>query len=118
MKNYIQSQRMPVLLAIVKGPHIQTIKKDGSKVPKVIEDWNNDDLAKIKDNAAAINFLHCTLDTNEFNKVSRCETAQEIQKKLEVTYEGKWKVREIKNSIIVREYELLQMEHIDDVQRM
>ena len=41
---------------------------------------------KCANNAKAVHTLYCTLDMNEFIRISRCEIAKEIWDKLEVTH--------------------------------
>ncbi|XP_070014332.1 uncharacterized protein [Nicotiana sylvestris] len=50
-----------------------------------------------------------TDDGKKYEKISSCETAKETWDKLEVTYEGTNKVKEIRINLLVREYELFQM---------
>ena len=57
-----------------------------------------------------MNALFCTLDKKEFHRVSSCESAYEIWKKLEVVYEGTNQVKKSRISRYTRQYELFQME--------
>ena len=63
-----------------------------SSLPMI--DWNELEKKAFALNAKAMNALFCTLDKNEFNRVSTCETAFDIWHTLEVTHEGTSRVKE------------------------
>ena len=64
------------------------IRVDGVDIPKPEEDWDENDMKMDELNVKAMNLLYCALDSNEFNRISTCNTAKEIWDKLEVTHEG------------------------------
>ncbi|KAH9697714.1 CCHC-type domain-containing protein [Citrus sinensis] len=66
-------------------------------------------------NSKAMNALFCALDKKEFHRVSNCESANEIWKKIEVVYEGTNQVKECKISRFTRQYEMFQMESYESV---
>ncbi|KAI5668180.1 hypothetical protein M9H77_18033 [Catharanthus roseus] len=51
-------------------------------------------------NFQAMNILSCSLDANEYNRVSICDSAHEMWKLLEVTHEGTNQVKESKLAIM------------------
>ncbi|XP_065874726.1 PWWP domain-containing protein 3-like [Euphorbia lathyris] len=118
MKNFIQATNMSAWLAIVQGPYMPYKFVDNEKIVKSETEWSEDDLKKLQYNASAINMLHCALDAAEYNKISGCESAQEIWKKLEVTYEGTSKVKESKVNQHMRLYELFEMNDNEDISEM
>ena len=63
----------------------------------------------MESNAKVMNILYCTLDPNEFNRISTCKSAKEIWDRLEVTHEGTNQIKEYKINIIVHNYELFRM---------
>ena len=48
-----------------------------------------------------MNMLFCSLDRNEFNRVSVCKSAHEIWRTLQVTHEETSKVKQIKIPMLV-----------------
>ena len=56
-----------------------------------------------------MNALICALDKTEFNRISHCETAQEIWHTLEVTHEGTSQVKESRLALLSNEYENYSM---------
>ena len=42
------------------------------------EEWTTLDTKNVQNNTKSIHTLYCTLDINEFNKISGCETVKEI----------------------------------------
>lgn len=53
--------------------------------------------------------LFCALDSNEFNRVSTCESTQKIWIILQTTYEEISLVKESKIELIFQEYKLFKM---------
>ncbi|VFQ99283.1 unnamed protein product [Cuscuta campestris] len=60
-------------------------------------------------NARAINFLYCAVNPDDYRKISRCKTANEMWNKLEVTYEGTSQVKDSKIDLLTHEYEVFMM---------
>ena len=60
-------------------------------------------------NAKAMNSLYCALSSEEFNRISQCETAHEIWRTLEVTHEGTSKVKSSKINLLSQEFEAFSM---------
>ena len=52
-----------------------------------------------------MNALICALDKTEYNRISHCNTAQEIWHTLEVTHEGTSQVKESRLAMFNNEYE-------------
>ena len=69
-------------------------------------------------NARAINLLYCALSTDEYNRISACETAKEIWDKLEIAYEGNTQVKQSKIDILVHSYELFKMQLDESISQM
>ncbi|CAL9121338.1 unnamed protein product [Musa textilis] len=60
-------------------------------------------------NAKAMNALFCSLDKNEFNRISSCETTFDIWRTLEITHEGTSRVKDSKVNLFLHDFELFQM---------
>nr|CAD1837201.1 unnamed protein product [Ananas comosus var. bracteatus] len=68
--------------------------------------WKAEDKGKFNLNSKAMNALHCALDSNEFNRISTCETAKEIWDKLAVVHEVTSQVKKSKINMLTRDYEM------------
>ncbi|GAV63422.1 UBN2 domain-containing protein [Cephalotus follicularis] len=62
--------------------------------------------------------LLCAVNADEFNRISSCDSAKEIWKLLEVTYEGTNQVKESKISMLVHQYELFMMHDYENISDM
>ena len=67
---------------IRRGPFVpkrEVISEDGTRnlLPKVEEELNDDDYAKLTKNARAMNILICGLNETEYARVSQCGLAHE-----------------------------------------
>ncbi|VFQ94484.1 unnamed protein product [Cuscuta campestris] len=69
-------------------------------------------------NAKAINMIYCSVNVDDYRKISRCETAKQMWEKLEVTYEGTAQVREAKIDHLTHEYELFSMKENKKTEEM
>ena len=64
---------------------LQRLKKRSEELkPKLRSEWTDVDMKKVQLNFKAMNTLHCALNITEFNKISTCESANEIWEKLKV----------------------------------
>ncbi|GAV65545.1 UBN2 domain-containing protein, partial [Cephalotus follicularis] len=62
-------------------------------------------------NAKAKPVIICAINSNDFNRVSSCISANEMWDRLEVTYE----VKKTKVSMFVHEYEMIIMHENEDI---
>ena len=115
MRIFIQASDYELWGVIINGPSTPTHTVDGTIVPKPERDWNDNDRRMAQLNAKAINILYCSLDSNEFNRISTCNSAKEIWDRLEVTHEGTNQVKESKINILVHKYELFTMEQTETI---
>ena len=118
MRIFITSTDYDLWKIITKGPYIPTKKSGDLDVPKSEDEWDEAEKPKIEKNARAINLLYCALSTDEYNRISACETAQEIWDKLEIAYEGNSQVKQSKIDILVHSYELFKMQPDESVSQM
>ena len=118
MKIYIQAVNYHLWRAIVNGPQISLVRVNGIDIPKPEEDWDDNDMKMGELNAKTMNVLYCALDSNEFNRISTCTTAQEIWNKLEVTHEGTSQVKSSKINLLVHNYELFKMDPNETISAM
>ncbi|XP_075099018.1 uncharacterized protein LOC142175909 [Nicotiana tabacum] len=71
-----------------------------------------------QDNAKAKNILICGLGPNEYNRISACSNAKEIQDVLQTTHEGTNQVKRSRIELLMRYYELFSMEESEPIQEM
>ena len=62
--------------------------------------------------------MFCSLDRNEFNRVSVCMSAYEIWKTLQVTHEGTSKVKQTKISMLTNQFQLFKMNPNESISDM
>ncbi|VFQ85691.1 unnamed protein product [Cuscuta campestris] len=89
-----------------------------TNVPKTEDEYDAQDIKKVENNAKAINIIYCSVNPDDYRKISCCSTAKEMWDKLEITYEGTDQVREPKIDFLTHEYELFRMkenEKIDEI---
>ena len=86
--------------------------------PLGLDDYTDEPAVVINMNAKANNLLYNAISGEEYEKISSCETAKKIWDKLEITYEGTNKVKEIRINLLGCEYELFQMKDGESVEEM
>ncbi|VFQ74417.1 unnamed protein product [Cuscuta campestris] len=75
------------------------MKKVGeTTVPKTEDEFDAEDIKKVENYAKAINMLYCSVNPNDYRKISCCSTAKEMWDKLEVTYEDHQRSTRLENS--------------------
>ncbi|VFQ91638.1 unnamed protein product [Cuscuta campestris] len=95
------------------------MKKVGEvNFPKTEEEFTDEDCKKMELNAKAINMIYCGVNSDDYRKISRCETAKQMWEKLEVTYKGTAQVREAKINHLTHEYELFSMKENEKIEEM
>ncbi|VFQ68815.1 unnamed protein product, partial [Cuscuta campestris] len=109
MRIFIQSNDYDSWLVIKHGETVPTKIVDGVLVPKLETEYTSNDKKKMQLNARAINFLYCAVNPDDYRKISRCKTANEMWNKLEVTYEGTSQVKDSKIDLLTHEYEVFMM---------
>jgi hypothetical protein len=91
---------------------------EGATIVKLESEWNEANVKLVELNCKAMSSLYYALDSNEFNRVSGCDSGKEIWDKLDVTYERTNQVNESKMSILVHEYELFVMKKDENISEM
>ena len=81
---------------------------DGCKIPKTIDEYGEEENRNFQLNSRAIYIIVCSIDRNEYNRVSQCKTAKEVWRILEVTHEGTNQVKDSKVRIFENDYELFK----------
>ncbi|VFQ73594.1 unnamed protein product [Cuscuta campestris] len=118
MRIFVQSNNFKIWLAIKNGDSLPMKKVGDTLIPKDEDEYDEADFKKAQLNATAINFLYCAVNANDYQKISRCQTANQMWNKLMITYEGTPQVRESKIDLLTHEYELFAMKENELVEDM
>ncbi|XP_049406323.1 uncharacterized protein LOC125869989 [Solanum stenotomum] len=109
MHDYINAEGSELWDIILDGPYIPTKEmKDGELttiVVKTRKDYNEADRKKIEKNYKAKKILAYGIGADEYNRISACETANEIWDCLQTTHEGTQRVKESKVDMLTTQYE-------------
>ena len=84
MNVYMRSCDYEMWDVVMDDPYVPTKTKERNEElkPKLRSEWTDVDMKKVKLNVKAMNTLHCALNITKFNRISSCESAKEIWKKL------------------------------------
>ncbi|XP_070017601.1 uncharacterized protein [Nicotiana sylvestris] len=104
---------------VTNGP-LATLKKnaEGVDVPTTGADCNAEDLRKWEKNAKAKKCLVCGLSPDEYSRVQRCTTANEILDTLQVALEGTPQVKKSRGTPLYSQYENFIMKEEETIQKM
>ncbi|GAV57119.1 UBN2 domain-containing protein, partial [Cephalotus follicularis] len=104
---------------IVDGPNLPTITlENGDVIPKPRNLYDDNHRKRVQINAKAKHIIICTINSNDFNRISSCISAKKMWDRLEVTYEGTNQVKEVKISMLVYDYEMFTMNGNEDIKSM
>ena len=115
MTIFIQAYNIKLWKVIVLGPKIPK-NEDGTI--KEYKDFKDEDWKSLKLSSTATQLLYCALSSEEFNRISSCESAKEIWEMLEVTHEGTTQVKETKVNMLLHDYELFTMRKDESINNM
>ena len=77
MSIYMRSCDFEMWKVVMDGPYVP-IKTNGELEPKLRSEWTDAETKKVQINFKAINTLHRALNITKFNRISICESANEI----------------------------------------
>ena len=118
MKIYLVSVDYDVWDIIETGYTPPTETVNGIVTPKPKSRWDANDKKLYSIDSKAMNALICALDKTEYNRISHCNTAQEIWHTLEVTHEGTSQVKESRLAMFSNEYENFNMQKDESIKDM
>lgn len=118
MKIYVQANYYDAWKSITKGIEMPIKIEEGEVVPKLEEEYNEDDIKKAQSNAKVMNLLYYALSPTEFNRISGYDIAREIWDMLQVTHEGTDQVKETRIDMLVHSYELFKMKFDEFISEM
>ena len=88
MKIFVESLDRGIWDAIENGPFIPKFKKDDVFIEKPWSQWTNAENKKAKFDCIAQNIITFALNSKEFFRVSKCESAKEMWDTLKATHES------------------------------
>ncbi|KAL8090878.1 hypothetical protein AgCh_040088 [Apium graveolens] len=89
------------------------LTKEGK--PKSLKDLSPEEVNAMNSNAKAMNSLLNGMVATKLRKVSACTTAKQIWDTIKVSHEGTSKVREVKLSMLMSDYECFRLERDESV---
>ncbi|XP_075103698.1 uncharacterized protein LOC142178265 [Nicotiana tabacum] len=103
---------------ICGGPHvpIKKLEKTRPMVPKDIKEYSDIDRKVVEKKYCAKKILVYGIGTDEYNRVSACDTTEEIWEALQTAHEGTTKVKQSKIDMLTTEYELFRMKDDESIQ--
>jgi len=119
MENYIQAEDYQLWVIIEKGPLVpMETTSSGSKIPNKVESYESKDFRMMEKNAKAKKVLYFGLGPEEYTRISECESARDIWNALRVAHEGTNQVKQSRIELLVRKYELFEMNEKETVMEM
>jgi len=85
---FVESLDQGIWDAIENDPFIPKFEKDGSSIEKPWFQWTDAENKKAKLDCIAKNIITSIMNSNEFFRISQCESAKEMWDTLEVIHEG------------------------------
>ncbi|KAJ1393090.1 Ankyrin repeat [Sesbania bispinosa] len=82
MRIFIQSVDFKLWLVIKKGPKIPKKRIEGKELEKSEDEFNDEDMKNMEQEAKAKNILYCAVNPDALKKISRCKTAKEMWEEL------------------------------------
>ncbi|XP_070025929.1 uncharacterized protein [Nicotiana sylvestris] len=120
MHDFIMAEDLELWDVICDRPFVpmKTIGEPAMTVPKTRKEYNDADRKTIEKNFRAKMILVYGIGPNEYNKISACQSAEEIREALQTLYEGTNKVKQSKIDMLTTEYELFRMKDDESIQNI
>ena len=93
---------------VVENGPVVPRRDDGT--PKILLEMDSTEIYMVSYDSKAMNTLLSGMVQSEIDKVSSCNTAKEMWDTLVVSHEGTSKVREVKLSMLMHDYEMFKLE--------
>ncbi|XP_070018001.1 uncharacterized protein [Nicotiana sylvestris] len=118
--NFIMAEDSELYYIISDGPFVpmKTIGETTVQVLKIRKEYNDVDRKAIEKNFRANKILVYGIGLDEYNRISACQSANEIWKTLQVAHEGTTQVKLSKIDMLTTEYELFMMNLDESIQDM
>ncbi|KAL8157804.1 hypothetical protein AgCh_002496 [Apium graveolens] len=110
-KEVVKSTQRPRWKNCIRN--VRDKSKDGK--PKPLKDLSPEEVNAMNSNVKAMNSLFNGMVTTELRKVSACTTAKQIWDTIKVSHEGTSKLREVKLSVLMSDYEGFRLERDESV---
>jgi len=110
MKIFVESIDKGIWNAIKNGPFIPMVEDEKFISKKPWSQWTEQESKKAQYDCIAKNIITFALSSDEFFRVSQCESAKEMWDTLEVTHEGTNDVKRARKHNLIQEYEMFKMQ--------
>nr|KYP76778.1 hypothetical protein KK1_021034 [Cajanus cajan] len=115
MRIFIEAIDIVIWDAIENGPYIPMTKDSDGKREKHSSEWSDDKKKRAQYDYREKNIITSALSIDEFFRISQCKSPREMWDTLQVTHEGTSDVKRSKKHTLIREYELLRMNHGESI---
>lgn len=105
-------------LSIANGLHRPFKIKDGFKIPKARNEYNNNYKKLLLMDVKAMTTLYCALNRSGFNIIISCKNTKDIWHASQVPHEENNQVKESKIDTLVHQYELFKMHYSEFITSM
>ncbi|XP_070008657.1 uncharacterized protein [Nicotiana sylvestris] len=120
MHDFIMAEDSELWDVICDGPYIP-MKNIGDlplTMPKTKKEYTNADIKAVEKNFCAKKTLVCGIGSDEYNRISTCETTNEIWEALQIAHEETTQVKQSNIDMLTTEYELFRMKDDEFIQDM
>ncbi|XP_070019333.1 uncharacterized protein [Nicotiana sylvestris] len=120
MHDFIMAEDSELWDVICDGPYVPTkvLEELPFSLPKTRKEYTDTDRKAVEKNFHAKKILVCRIGPDEYNRISACETAEEIREALQTAHEGTTQVKQSKIDMLTTEYELFRMKDDEFIQDM
>ncbi|KAH1111439.1 hypothetical protein GYH30_010000 [Glycine max] len=112
---FFESTHIDMWDVVEKGNHIP-LDARRNETPR--DRWIDEHKSKFLLNSHARNALLCTLSQEEYSNVQNFRSVKQMWDTLAIIYEGSFEVKRNKLSLLIRKYELFNMEEGEDIQNI
>ncbi|XP_070022818.1 uncharacterized protein [Nicotiana sylvestris] len=120
MHHFIMAEDSELCDVICDGPYIPTkaLEELPVSMPKTRKEYTNTDMKVVEKSFRAKKILICRIGPDKYNRISACETANEIWEALQTAHEGTTQIKQSKIDMLTTEYEHFRMKDNESIQDM
>src|SRR4030065_2973579 len=120
MKLFLMSQSVDMWNIVTEGNHVPQTTDAVTRIvtPTPEASWTKNDKEKVLLNSKALYFLSCALSMEESEREDECDSAKKLWDTLQIHHEGTSHVKETRIDIVVRKFEILEMNEGESIDEM
>lgn len=122
MHDFLMVEGSEIWDIVPNGPYVLTLEVKEGEVTKVIpktrQQYSEVDRKKIEKNYKVKKLLVCRIGSEQYNIISACESAREIQEYLKNAHAGTEQVKESKVDMLTTQYEKFTMKEGETIYEM